>query len=645
MSWREGLSEDQIEAASHLGMHARVLAGPGTGKTLTLSRRVRFLVESAGVDPENMLVLTFTRAAAAVLREQVEEQLGAWEAEMPRVSTLHSFALRQIVRNQNLVVVFPQPLRIADDWEERNIIQEDLKRLIDSNVKEVREKFKQLSADWETLNAESQDWEQLFPDPRFLGAWLQHRRIYGYTLRSELVYQLKRALEQIDDLALESDYRHVLVDEYQDLNKCDLEIMRRIAEEGAELFVAGDDDQSIYGFRYAHPEGIRRFCDDYSPSAELTLRTCHRCDRKILELGLFVANLDPQRVHKPLGPRDDAAEGEVHLLRFHHENHEATGVAAVCNHLLNEVEYSPRDILVLMRSDRNRVFSNLLVEHCSEAGVPMGLIVDETPPLDTDEGRLFASLLRLSVSSRDHLAYRSALALRANRLGETTFRTLYGLSEREEIGFLDSVEMAINDSTSRHRFRRILAAEHGEIMAIVQRFRETLPVWSPRESEENLREGIQELARDIIEDEERRNAVTGYLTDLIEEVGALTVTELLDGLTATVGDVEQKLLEDKISVLTMHRAKGLTADAVVIIAADDELIPGPNKEGDERRLLYVSLTRAKHHLFITYSTRRYGAQRFSGRERGSNRHTLTRFLRDAPLRPKDGRDFAESISE
>ena len=645
MNWEEGLSEDQIEAASHLGMHARVLAGPGTGKTRTLSQRVEFLVESAGFDSQNILMLTFTRAAAAVLREQVRRRLEPGETEIPRVSTLHSFALRQIVRNQNLVAVLPQPLRIADDWEERNIIQEDLKRLLDSDVRKIGKKFEQLSADWETLTAESEDWEQLFPDPRFLGAWRQHRRTYGYTLRSELVYQLKRAIEHIGDFALESDYNHVLVDEYQDLNKCDLEVLRRIAEDGAELFVAGDDDQSIYGFRFAHPEGIRRFCSDYSPSADLTLRTCHRCDRKILELGLFVASLDPKRVHKPLKPRDDAAEGDVHLLRFHHENHEAAGVAAICKHLLNDVGYDPRDIFVLMRSDRNRVFSKPLIERCSEAGVPTGVIIDQTPPLDTDEGRLFASLLRLSVNSRDHLAYRSALGLRANGLGEATFRALYGLSEREETSFLDSVEMVMNDPASRERFRRRLTTEHGEIMAIVERFRETLPIWSPKESEGNLQEGIQELAKDIISDEEQRDTVTSYLTDLIEEVDVLTVTELLDGLTATVGDVEQKLLEDKISILTMHRAKGLTAKAVIIIAADDELIPGPNKEGDERRLLYVSLTRAKHHLFITYSTHRYRAQQYSGRRQESYSRTPTRFLQDAPLKPEDGQDFAESISK
>lgn len=646
MNWQEGLSEEKIPVVSHLGAHARVLAGPGTGKTLTLSHRTQFLVEEIGIEPQDILVLTFTRAATATLRERIEERLAAWEGEIPRVSTLHSFALRQIVRNHDLVVVLPQPLRIADDWEERSIIEDDLKRVLGYRVRDVRKRFQRLSADWETLNAESEDWDQVFPDPRFLGAWRQHRRTYGYTLRSELVYQLKRALEQIDDFALEAEYAHVLVDEYQDLNRCDLAVVRRIIQDGGELFAAGDDDQSIYGFRYAHPEGIRRFRSEYTPSTDLPLEICHRCDRRILDVGLYVANLDPQRISKPLGPKEDAADGEVNLLRFHHEVHEAKGVVGICNHLLGAIGYDPEGVLILLRSDRFGVFSSLLERHCRDADIPIGVSVEEIPPLDTREGRAFLSMLRLSVDSRDDLAYRTILSLRENGLGEVTFRTLNDLSNTNSMRFCDAIEDVIRNPESELRYRRRLAQEHKEIEEVIGRFRKTLPVWDSKDGEQELVGGIQELANDFINDGEQRNAVIGYLVSITDVLDVSTVAELLAGLTATVGNVEQELLEDKINILTMHRAKGLTADAVIIVAAEDELIPGPNvgeAEGDERRLFYVSLTRARHHLFITYSTRRYGAQRFSGRERGRYRHTLTRFLQDAPLRPMEGRDYVESI--
>ena len=252
MSWETNLIDEQKRAASHVGTHARLLAGPGTGKTLVLTRRIVYLIEEKGVNPEQILALTFTRAAAFELKQRVAKELG--DDRMPKISTLHSFALRQLLRNSSRITSLPQPLRIADDWEERHIILEDLKRILNlENIGEAKEFFSQLSADWESLIEE----ENLTPDPRFIGAWREHRKIFRYTLRSELVYQLKRSLEQISDFDLEHPILHLLVDEYQDLNKCDLAVIKAISNRGVEVFVAGDDDQSIYFFRKAHPDGIR----------------------------------------------------------------------------------------------------------------------------------------------------------------------------------------------------------------------------------------------------------------------------------------------------------------------------------------------------------------------------------------------------
>jgi len=125
-----------------------------------------------------------------------------------------------------------------------------------------------------------------------LGAWRAHRGVFGYTLRAELVYQLKRALNQYEDFRLEAGFEHVLIDEYQDLNACDLAMAKELAMRGCEIYVAGDDDQSIYGFRFADPAGIRRFTADYPGAREMTLEICHRCDRSILRLSEFVANLE-----------------------------------------------------------------------------------------------------------------------------------------------------------------------------------------------------------------------------------------------------------------------------------------------------------------------------------------------------------------
>ena len=182
--------------------------------------------------------------------------------------------------------------------------------------KDIKHRFSLLSADWQQLAADSDSWEQQFPDPRFLGAWRQHRTVYGYTLRDELVYQLKRSLEQTSHFNLESNFLHLLVDEYQDLNRCDMAVIFELKNRNIETFAAGDDDQSIYGFRYAYPAGIRQFQDDFKPSEILRLKTCIRCDKNIIRLAKFFATLDPKRLDKPLEPREGAEEGTVHIFKI-----------------------------------------------------------------------------------------------------------------------------------------------------------------------------------------------------------------------------------------------------------------------------------------------------------------------------------------
>jgi DNA helicase-2/ATP-dependent DNA helicase PcrA len=212
-----------------------------------------------GVSPSQILALTFTRAAAEELRQNVKESLAESGIAFPRISTLHSFALRALLRNEKLTKL-PKPVRIADDYEERWIIQEELKTIMDKNVDEIQDLLNALSADWQKL---TDSWEERFPDPKFLGVWKEQREVYRYTLRAELVYQLKQALqEQGENIDLEGPPRYVMIDEYQDLNACDLAVIRALASLGSEIYCAGDDDQSIYGFRFANPEGIRRFVDD-----------------------------------------------------------------------------------------------------------------------------------------------------------------------------------------------------------------------------------------------------------------------------------------------------------------------------------------------------------------------------------------------
>ncbi len=648
MKWDSNLLDAQKKAAVHIGKHARLLAGPGTGKTLTLTRRIAYLVSEKGILPKKILVLTFTRAAAFELRKRIIKILGEQQGTLVRVSTLHSFALRQLLRNSNLIDSIPRPLRVADDWEERKVILEDLKDILSYNIKTVRERFDLLSADWQTLNIDEREWENRFLDPKFLGAWRQHRKIFGYTLRSEMVYQLKRSLEQTEEFSLESDYSHLMVDEYQDLNRCDLAVISAIAlrNENIEVFAAGDDDQSIYGFRHAHPDGIRNFNEEFIPSESLTLDTCVRCDRRIINLSQFVANLDPNRIEKPLNPRKNAEEGEVQILKFKNQDEEAESIAKICTYLINQKDYKPNDILILMRSDRKGAFSSVIEEALEKYNIPEA-VPTENSLLDEKSGRLFLSFLHLLSDKNDSLALKTLLILRNNSIGKKSFNAIYDLAYKNNETFSQTAHRLVENPELIPKFGNLISNEIKEIQNITNKYRGQIQSQADSPGTNNLFKILQNLANNIIENDEDKTKILLFFKSLVAETDSTDLRELLQLLSSSIKNAEQELDSESVNIMTMHRAKGLTANAVIIVGAEDEYIPGKQegggKENDERRLLYVSLSRAKHFLIVTYCEQRTGRQKYTGRNNKRSDRTLTRFLKDAPIKPVKGTTFVQQL--
>ncbi|MEW6368800.1 MAG: ATP-dependent helicase [Acidobacteriota bacterium] len=486
-----------------------------------------------------------------------------------------------------------------------------------------------------------------FPNPRFLAAWREHRLIYGYSLRAELVYQLKKALEQRGDFQLEGDTRHLLVDEYQDLNRCDLGVVHDLASRCVELFAAGDDDQSIYGFRKAHPEGIRRFHTDYTGSRELVLELCKRCDQKILDLGLFVARQDYRRIDKRITPEPGRTPGEVSILRFPNQADEAEAVARICRHLVDKHGLQPDDILVLLRSDRKAVFSNVLRRRLDAANLSTATRTEGAGPLDAPEGRSLLAFLRLAANSMDHLSWRTLLMTFCAGVGDQAIRALYELARERGEPFGQIVLAVEADPSILPSLHRNRAA--GCISHIRSTLRELFPSGTgDYGSCDQLKAAVGEAAVRLVTQAHDRELAMAQLA-LAVELGQATSMESLVRATELVGeDIEQELEPGKINILTMHRAKGLTAKAVIVVAAEDEYLPGRaqgDAVDDERRLLYVSLTRAKHHLFVTYCDLRTGRQRYTGRTSGTATRSLTPFLRDGPVTPVDGKAFVRKLAQ
>lgn len=636
MAWDDDLNNDQKDAASHIGDHACLLSGPGTGKTLCLARRILYLIEEENVLPSEIMALTFTRAAAAELRCRVQSELEEG-SDIPHISTLHSFALRTILR-QLSGSRLPQPIRIADDYEERNIIQEDLKRILNAEkISEVYQLLNQLSSDWETLIADEPNWEQRFPNPAFLGAWREHRKIFGYILRSELVYQLKHAIDE-EEIQVVENIRYLLVDEYQDLNACDLGVIERISSSTVELYAAGDDDQSIYGFRYANPDGIRRFHQDYHGSVPLHLRECLRCDRRILDLGLYVARQDTRRTEKDLYCCSGAKNGEVQILGFPDQAKEALGIAQICKWLIDEQKIKPHEILILLRSDRHQQFSEPIREALSSRCIPVSANANPLSALDECEGRHFLCLLRLLVNTSDHLAWRTLLNIRRNAIGKQALSNLYDLARNNGQSFYEVIAYVCADPNIMRYGGANIKKEFESINNIIRDI--------DGDDLSDLAEFIEEFANRQIENDDLRSKILRIFLRVLKNSEINDLGQLLRTISVSLENNEQDMETGSINIMTMHQAKGLSADVTFIAAAEDEYIPGRaigNEIGDERRLLYVSLTRARHFLYITHCQKRTGRQSHSGRTSGATRRTLTQFLSGGPIGSRSGISYINSL--
>jgi DNA helicase-2/ATP-dependent DNA helicase PcrA len=636
MPWDEGLNDEQRLAASHIGSHACLLAGPGTGKTRCLTHRILYLVNVQNISPTSIIALTFTRAAAAELRTRVQSELDE-NVDLPHISTLHSFALRTLL-SQFSGSNLPQPIRIADDFEERYIIQEELKSILDiREIGEVQELLHKLSSNWEQLTADESDWETRFPNPRFLGAWQEHREVYGYILRSELVYQLKHALDE-ENVQLPNQISHILVDEYQDLNACDLATISNITSSNVELYAAGDDDQSIYGFRYANPEGIRQFSQHYQPSTPLNLSICMRCDRNILDFATYIASTDPRRPDRNLVCRHDAEDGEVNILRFRNQSVEADAIAELCNWLINDKNISPNEILILLRSDRNSKFSKPIRTALEQLDIKVLTVANPLAVLDTIEGRHFFCILKLVDYERDNLAWRTLLEIRSNNIGQSTINAIYDLARTQGKTFYEVLSDIYNDpSLIPHRVS-ILRNEIENIRSIISNISE--------DDSSDLTSLIESISNEQIEDENIRSEILNLFLRVLEQGAYENLNQLLRAINVSLNNNEQDKDNDSINIMTMHQAKGLDADAVFIVAAEDEYIPGRasgERIEDERRLLYVSLTRARHFLYITHCQRRTGEQRHSGSTSGNQRRTLSRFLSGGTITSQSGSEYIDSL--
>jgi DNA helicase-2/ATP-dependent DNA helicase PcrA len=575
--------------------------------------------------------LTFTRAATAELAKKVSDHPAA-AAERP--STIHSFSISVLLRNPG-TGDFPQPLRIADNWEDDEIVYPTLARRAGVRATKLDTLVREMAANWESLRPEENSRVDPADRARFLGAWNEHRQVYGYTLLAELPYALRHALHNHPDLD-GVIYDLLIVDEYQDLNACDLEVLRLIAERGCAIIGAGDDDQSIYSFRRAAPEGIRRFPRDYPGCANYPLSVTQRCGSRIIGWASYVIEGDPNR---PTGrPRLASAEGlpagEVALLAFDDEAAEARGVAALVRQLAERERIPAEEILVLLRGDHNGMFSRPIKRELDALRIRYSDPEVVERMLAEPANRRILEIFRLLVNRRDSLAWASLLLLTPG-IGRTLSEYIYERGRAEHAQFGQALFVAYDAHfPDAPRSATKAAALVRSVTAWLEKH--PLPADEPADGWGHWM--VENAGDDVVavpseEFVELLHVLDG-LAEPDEEFGRYL------SQIAPLGKDHALAEAQGVRIMTMGGAKGLTVRATIVVGLEEGIVPRPDADlGEERRLLYVAMTRAKEYLFGTWARRRRGPTARAGAPRVDVRRRHCSFLDGGPVGSQDGRTY------
>lgn len=623
-------TDEQLSIIEHDPIHpARILAGPGTGKSSTVVALINKLFEK--IPPPQIRLLTFTRAATAELAQKVSTH----SAEITlRPCTIHSFAISVLMQNPgsgNILI----PLRIADDWETKKIIEPTLAIRSRVTVQKLRRLILEMAANWESLCPE--------PDPtihpeersRFLGAWNEHRRVYGYTLLAELPYALRAVLRDHPDIE-GADLDVLIVDEYQDLNACELELLKLLFLQGCIIIAAGDDDQSIYSFRKADPEGIRRFLNDYPGAHDYYLSITQRCGRRLVDWASYVIEGDPDRPSDR--PRPTSAErlqeGVVALLSFPGHVSEAKGIATLTKILVEQKGVAPSEILILFRSDYRESFSKLIKCELDTFDIPYSDPNAVNGILAEPCNRRILAFFRLMTNRYDSIAWTSLFKLTPG-IGESFVTFIYNLAQTDSIKFGEALLQAYQTNFRDCSIRSARIA-HSLIQSVL--------AWLdshaiPAEHDIEWGQWILEIVgSDLVPSptEDLRNLFL-QLDQYIESEPSFD--RYLGQITPLCRDIAFAQSEG-VRILTLGGAKGLSVRATIIGGVEEGIVPRPvNSLSEERRLLYVGMTRAKEFLFCTWARRRRGPTARAGSPWVGMMRSHSTFFNSGPVESQNGPDY------
>ncbi|MGQ9828669.1 MAG: ATP-dependent helicase [Roseiflexus sp.] len=623
-----------------------VLAGPGSGKTRVLTHRVAYLIGAQGVDPHTILAVTFTNKAAREMRDRLDALIGAGQSAALTVGTFHSICAR-FLRRDIVHLGRERDFAIYDTDDQLRVMKRVLR---DLNLDEKKHPPRALHA------AISRAKNELISPSDYS----RHARSYFEEVTARCFARYQELLRDanaldFDDLLVETvrlfeqhptvleryqeRYHFLLADEYQDTNRAQYVLLKHLAARHRNIFVVGDEDQSVYAFRGADIRNILSFEHDYPDAQVILLEQNYRSTQAILDVAQAVINRSAQRRCEKRLWTHNGSGAKVQVIEGYDQDEEAQLVAAEIARLLAGGAYQPGDIAIMYRTNaQSRAIEEALLVRQLRY-----VIVGGTRFYERKEIRDALAYLRLALNPFDDISVSRVLNWPPRSIGPRTQEELERRARAASVPLYVALQMlaAETDPSARGmpstdlsaRARNVLLGFLALIDEVITQ-RQRLPLGALMDwlfAQVGFREALQhEYGEEEAEDRwnnlmELRNVAENYVTLPLESQLPTFLEEV-----ALVSDIDTLQEErDAITCMTLHQAKGLEFPVVFLVGLEEGLLPHARSIDDrdaldeERRLFYVGATRAKERLYLLYAFRRtvYGRAEIT---------TPSRFLHDIP---------------
>ncbi|MDA8079845.1 MAG: UvrD-helicase domain-containing protein [Nitrospiraceae bacterium] len=618
------LNPRQKEAVLHTEGPLLILAGAGSGKTRVITMRAAYLLHR-GAAPRSVLAVTFTNKAAREMRERVAAMVRGGGNGSPVISTFHSLCLN-ILRREIEHLGFRKDFTVYDTGEQISLLRNILSdiRFHDKTfrIESVLERISRSKNDCvpAAAMASSDDdkieevTERLYP--RYHEAL---RTLNALDFDDLLLFALKLFREHPAVLQRYRErFRYLMVDEYQDTNRVQYEFVGMLAGERKNLCVVGDDDQSIYGWRGAHPGNILDFEKDFPGTAVIRLEQNYRSTGHILQAANAVIKNNEKRMEKTLwtagapGPR-------VRIFRAANAEDEARWVADRISMIRLDRNLRWEDFAIIYRAN---LFSRPFEEALRKLRVPYS-VVGGTSYFENREIKDLAAYLKIISNSRDDLSLLRAANVPKRGIGTTALGRLSVFARERSISLLEAfsrareiAELGAKTAGSAEGFAGMI----GRYQSAFQKRRVMAETFAALVEEIRYRDYIRELYKTpeaAMRKIENLDAFISSLSGYAAEEAAPTLQGFLETL-ALSDFIEEK--EEKtgsgVTLISFHSAKGLEFPVVFICGVEEDILPHKKSSGtadaveEERRLFYVGITRAMKELYMTYAGHRtkYGRQ-------------------------------------